>query len=255
MDSDPIEAVTQGAKAVQEVAKATGKVVDASGRAGGWLDRIFGQGIEDSVALHWSDRVKARRIERAIYDWAKLTELMRKTEVRLSAKGNDSLRLVPPKIALSIIEHATIEDDDDLHSLWANLLATGLDGDADSVHTKYITVLADLTADDALVLKTLCEQWLDPNDPPKLYPVGSITYGPTVDGTAKHDTVSIITLNRLGLISPGYTNIITYSPNDDRRSYKEPELFNTNEFRAYGDLEVVEITEFGLAFYRAVIAE
>jgi hypothetical protein len=67
MDNDPIEAITEGAKAFQEVAKTGGKLIDASGRVGGWLDRLFGQGIEDTVALHWSDRIRARRIERAIY--------------------------------------------------------------------------------------------------------------------------------------------------------------------------------------------
>jgi hypothetical protein len=37
---DETEAFKEGAKAVQEVAKATGKIVDASRGAGGWLDRM-----------------------------------------------------------------------------------------------------------------------------------------------------------------------------------------------------------------------
>ena len=160
-DNDPTKAVTESAKAVQEVAKAGGKAIDASRSLGGWLDRIFGQGIEDAVALHWSDRIRARRIERAIYDWEKLTDLARKVDVRLWARGASDLRVVPPKIALAIIERATIEDDDYLHSLWANLLASGLDGAAEQIHGKYISVLADLTAADAVILQTLCEQWLD----------------------------------------------------------------------------------------------
>jgi hypothetical protein len=160
MDNDPTEAVTESAKALQEVAKTGGKLIDASGRVGGWLDRIFGQGIEDTVALRWSDRIRTRRIERAIYDWERLTELMRKVESRLDTKSVHTLRLVPPKIALAIIEHATVEDDDDLHSLWANLLTTGLDVAADQIHKKYISVLADLTRDDAVVFSRFASSGL-----------------------------------------------------------------------------------------------
>jgi Abortive infection alpha len=254
MDNDPTEAVTEGAKALQEVAKTGGKLIDASGRVGGWLDRIFGQGIEDTVALHWSDRIRARRIERAIYDWERLTELMRKVESRLSSKSVPTLRLVPPKIALAIIEHATVEDDDDLHSLWANLLTTGLDAAAGQVHNKYISVLADLTRDDAVVFRSLCQQWFNPEKPPKPDRYGSLTYGPTVDGAASHDAVSIITLNRLGLISPGYTDFISYAPNEDR-DFKNPEPFTGSDVRTYGNLDVVEVTDFGVAFYKAVITD
>lgn len=195
MDDDPTKAISESAKAIQEVAKTGGKLVDASGSVGGWLDRIFGQGIEDAVALHWSDRIRARRIERAIYDWDKLTELMRKVDARLNAKGTSGLRLLPPKIALPLIEHATVENDDDLHSLWANLLATGLDAAAGQIEHKYISVLADLTRDDAIVFKTICEQWLDPVKPPKPDHYHALTYGPAVDGTASHEAISIITLN------------------------------------------------------------
>jgi hypothetical protein len=127
VSSDQTEATTKSTKAVQELAKAGGKAIDASRGVGGWLNRIFGEGIEDAVALHWSDRIKARRIERAIYDWVRLNELMDKVGANLKAKGVQTPCFVPPKIAWAIIENATIEDDDGLHSMWANLLATGLE--------------------------------------------------------------------------------------------------------------------------------
>jgi len=247
MTSDPNEVITQSAK--------TGsKAIDASRHLGGWLDRIFGQAIEDTVAVHWSDRIRAQRIERAIYDWEKLAELMGKVEIRLQAKGIDSLRPVPPKIALSIIENATIEDDEALHSLWANLLTTGCDAAADQIHKKYVSVLADLTHEDAIVFKTLCEQWLDPKKKPEESRYGSLTYGPSIDGIGPHSAISIITLNRLGLISPGYIDITNYSPNEER-DFKDPDPFRASEVRAYGNLDVVEISDFGIAFYRAVISD
>jgi hypothetical protein len=108
MPGDEIEAITESAKAVQEVAKVGGKIIDAGREAGGLLNRLFGQGIEDAVALRWSDRVRARRIEAAIYDWERLTELVRKVDAHLNAKGVSTLRLVPPKVALALIENATV---------------------------------------------------------------------------------------------------------------------------------------------------
>ena len=255
MDNDPTEAITESAKALQEVAKTGGKLIDASGRVGGWLDRIFGQGVEDTVALHWSDRIRAQRIERAIYDWERLTELMRKVESRLKARGTSNLRLVPPKIALAIIEHATLEDNNDLHSKWANLMTTGLDADADSIHKKYVSVLDDLTFDDAVVFGSICEEWLFQLDKPwKTVRDGSLTYGPTVEGNVSNDSISIITLNRLGLISPGYIDLTSYEPNEER-DYKNPESFRAREVRTYGNLDYVEVTDFGVAFYKAVITD
>ena len=171
MPGDEVEAITESAKAVQEAAKLGGKALDIGRDAGGWINRIFGKGIEDIVALHWSDRVRARRVEAAIYDWERLTELFRKVHARLNAKGVSSLRLVPPKIALALLENATVEYDDDLHTLWANLLATGLDTAADEIHKKYISILSDLTSDDAKLLRVL---YLESKDIPKDTLTGSI---------------------------------------------------------------------------------
>ena len=105
-----------------------------------------------------------------------------------------------------------------------------------------------------VVFKSLCEQWLDPEKPPKPQRYRSTTYGPTVDGIGSHDAISIITLNRLGLISPGYIDFTSYEPNEER-DYKNPEAFNGSDVRAYGNLDIVEVTDFGLAVYKAVIAD
>jgi len=120
-------------KAIQETAKLGGKAIDAGSRLGGWLDRIFGPLIEDAVGLHWSDRVRARRVEAAIYDWERLETLLHKVAARLKAQGVDTTRVVPPKVALPLIENATMEGDDDLRTLWANLLANGLDPSAGEI--------------------------------------------------------------------------------------------------------------------------
>lgn len=247
MDGNEVEAVTESAKAVQEVAKLGGKAVDFSREAGGWLNRIFGQGIEDAVALHWSERVKARRIEAAIYDWERLTVLLHKVEGRLKSKGITVFRMVPPKIALPLLENATVEDDDELHTLWANLLASGLDAAAEEVHRKYVSILSDLTSQDAKILGALYGEWRKPRD--RLFRDRTIRYWPHDSGEIPYDESAINTLNRLGLIAPQLIQFDTYDPPQDLSRD------NAKQHSVPGDLTELEFTPLGEAFCAAVIGD
>ena len=205
------EAFKEGAKAVQEVAKATGKVVDAGRGAGGWLDRIFGNGIEHAVARRWSDREMTKRIEAAISDWERLELLMHKVEKRFLGKGITRTRLPPPKIMLPLIEHATMEYEDDLHTLWANLLGTALDAGGDQVHRKYVSTLAELSANDARALETIFREWQQLDKDRWSLGGGSVSYGPSVDAPSNAD-VSMSILFSLGLVFPSLVGFETYEP-------------------------------------------
>ncbi|PVE50199.1 Abi-alpha family protein [Rhizobium rhizogenes] len=242
--------VEETAKAVREVAGTTGKLVDAARGAGGFLDRIFGNGLEDTVALHWSDRVKARRIEASIYDWERLVILAHKTNERLRARGITNTRVVPAKVALPLLEYATVEHDEDLQNLWANLLATGLDAGADEIHRKFVTTLGEMTGADASVFQTLLLESADPRMQRET-PDGGKTWGPGTDGTYSHDAVPIISLNRLGLIAPAWVKIDLYKPggHDDRCGDFGP---TRDDVTLPGGLESVVITDFGKAFAIAV---
>lgn len=246
---DPTEALAETAKAVREVAKTVGNAIDASRQAGGLLDRIFGPGVQDWVGRNWSDRQRARRVEAAIYDWARLEELLYKTAAELEAKGIKATRQVPPKIAISLIENATIEHDDELHSRWAKMLANALNPSAGEIEKKFVTTLAELTSRDVHAFDTLCKAW-NALDKKKMIRDRTVQYGAAVDAT-DHDEISVITLNRLGLVAPGFTEFSTYSPpgHDDRYG---DYAASGDPVRAYGDLGVVTITPFGEAFYEAV---
>lgn len=187
--------VEQTAKAVQEIAGATGKAIDAARYAGGFIDRIFGKGLEDMVGRHWSDRMTARRIEAAIYDWERLQTLAHDTNERLRARGITNLRAIPPKIALPLLEYATVEHEEALQDLWANLLATGLDAEADEIHRKFVTTLGEMTSADALVLQTLVMESRDPRRQ-SATPDGSKTWGLGVDGTARRPAYCSLRYNR-----------------------------------------------------------
>jgi hypothetical protein len=248
--ADEIEAVTETAKAVQEVAKTGAKAIDAGRSVGGFLDRVFGRAIEDMVGLYWTDKVAAKRIEAAIYSWERLASLAHKTKRRLEKKGVVAFRVIPPKVALPLLEYATVEHEEDLHTLWSNLLATGMDAREDEIHRKYVTTLGEMTAADALVLRSMFED-AEKEISKKESKVSSLTYGPGVDGTASHDPVSVITLNRLGLIEPAYIAFKTFVPgghHDDYGDYGP----TRDEVSFPGDLSSVVITPFGRAFGRAV---
>jgi len=129
-----IPGMSEEAKAIQEVAKATGKAVDRLSQMGEWLSRVFGDLVEDGVGVV-ADKIKYYRIEKAIL-------LRDKVDKRLSDKGISATIPVPPRIGVKLIEEATVADSDELHSKWANLLTNAMDpnfpGHGNSSFCEYI---------------------------------------------------------------------------------------------------------------------
>ena len=244
-----IDAATETAKAIQEVAKASGKAIDSARDVGGFLDRIFGRAIEDTIGVYWTDKIAVKRVEASIYNWEQLVSLLEKAKRRLEEKGIGETRAIPPKVALPLLEYATIEHEDDLHTLWANLLATGMDAREDAIHRKYVTTLGEMTADDANVLALMFTEAEDERSKTETID-SSLVYGPGVDGTYSHDAVAVITLNKLGLVEPAYIKFKTFIPGGE--SHHGEYGPTQDEVSFPGDLGSVNITKFGYAFGRAV---
>jgi hypothetical protein len=120
------ETIKQSAKAIRAIAKTTNTAIEAGRDVGGWLNRVFGKAIIDTVGLVWTDRVAARRIEAAIYDWKRIQHLFHKVDLELKRRRVKRTRALSPKIAIPLLEHASMETDRELQRLWVNLLATGL---------------------------------------------------------------------------------------------------------------------------------
>lgn len=120
--------------------EATAEVSKEAIQAGRDLGRFI-SGPAGEVVGMLRDHLKVVRFERQI----RLRERVRHF---LSERGMDGpTRTVSLKIGLPLLDHATLEEDDELQDLWARLLVNG--GDADSgieIRRAFVSVLAEMTA-------------------------------------------------------------------------------------------------------------
>lgn len=75
------------------------------------------------------------------------------------------LRPIPYKLALPIVEHASLEDNDELQDLWANLLASAVDPKFEGlIRAAYIDIIRQLEVVDVHLLSVVYESyraWFD----------------------------------------------------------------------------------------------
>lgn len=136
-------------KAVQEVAKAASNAIDAAREAGGFIARFVSGPLEQGVGI-FEDRLKYMRWER---------------QVRYMQRAQDFLRLaglsaptrpVPLKLAIPLMQGATLEEDDDLQDRWAALLVNAANANfKGEVRRSYAAILEQLTPLDARILDVL----------------------------------------------------------------------------------------------------
>ena len=255
---DQEEWMSEEAKAVQETAKAVGKALDVTREAGGWLDRIFGRAVEDTVGRLWTDRISARRIEAAIYDWERLQLLAHNVDRRLREAGVRETRAVPPKIAFPLLEHATMEHEEELHELWERLFASALDPSQEEIKRTYVSVLAELSGKDARLLKTAYAEWwyYESREIPDYVRPKEGRYSAGIE-IGDHETT--VLFYRLGLVLPIHIPVEEYADqtpvtiNETDRDDPPYYVRGGEKAEVLGSLRIVAFTEFGEKFCRAVI--
>lgn len=93
-----------------------------------------------------ADNIRFWRIKQAIRLKEKLEEFLRQ-------RGITDKSELPLKLTVSILDGATIEDDDELHTEWAKLLTNAVDPSfKDEVRVAYTDILRSLNAFDARLL-------------------------------------------------------------------------------------------------------
>lgn len=136
-------------KAAGEIAKTVGKGIDAAREAGGFLAKYIGGPIEQAMGIV-EDRLKYARWERKI-------RLLEKANEILKERGPSvSLRPVPLDIAIPIVEEGSLQENDNLQDIWAQLLANAADGDSNiEIRRAFLTILRDLSPIDAINVKKI----------------------------------------------------------------------------------------------------
>lgn len=137
------------AKAVQEVAKTTGKAIDAAREAGGFIAKFISGPLEQGIGI-FEDRLKYMR-------WERQVRLMKRAEQFLALLGQSAPnRAVPMKIAIPLIQGASLEEDDALQDRWAALLVNaGTASFPGEIRRSYVAILEQLTPLDARILEVV----------------------------------------------------------------------------------------------------
>jgi hypothetical protein len=147
----PIDADT--AHAVEEIAKTTGKAVDAVAGTGKYVSDALGTVPADVIGVLGGDWLRHARIR----NWAKQAAKTREHLEKWGAK--EPFEDPTPAIAIPIIEAAIDEDREVLQDLWARLLASAMHPDRKKrVRQSFIEILKQLDPLDAACLRAIGEK-------------------------------------------------------------------------------------------------
>ena len=143
----------EAAKAVQEVAKTTGQAIGAAEKVGGFLAPLLHESLEVGVGMV-SDKLKFMRWERQI-------RMMDRTRQILKERGIDiSKSKLTAKLAIPILENASLEENDELQDIWARLLASAVDGkQTQPVRSAFIDIAKQLEVRDVAILNAIYERF------------------------------------------------------------------------------------------------
>ena len=105
----------------------------------------------DEVAEMWRDQVRLYRYERQL-------KCVEKAE-RMAKEAGFTPQAVPLKILFPLLEGASMEEDENLHDMWAALLANAsLEHTAEKIKPGFIAVLKQMSPDEALLLRFVADR-------------------------------------------------------------------------------------------------
>ena len=143
------EPLSDLAKATEEVAKTTGKMVDASREAGRFISRFIAGSLEQGMGI-FEDKLKYIRWERQVRLMKKANQLL--NEIGLSEPN----RAIPMKFAIPLLQAASMEEDDDLQNRWVNLLVNAANQNSGvDIQRAYIDILERLTSLEVKILDVI----------------------------------------------------------------------------------------------------
>lgn len=139
-------------KHIPQITSAT-KAVAAAVPFTAIVKRILGPAA-DEVAQMWADSVRMWRFERQ-------ASCVRKAETMLQDAGITP-HTVSPKLLFPLLEGASFEDNDDLHTMWAALLANAASPTAGRIRPGFVAILREMAADEAVLVSWIYENTSEP---------------------------------------------------------------------------------------------
>lgn len=192
------------------------------------LDQLLGPAATE-VGLTLGDSVRMWRVKRGF-------RFAREFQRLIEESGKD-VKPIATRLFFPVLEAASIEDDDEMQTRWAALIANEAT-DVGSVHPSYIDILRQLAPQDARVLDKLCD-WCEQYGTRKItmpnFTVHQQQYTELKTALGSHEE-SLDNLLRLGMVQPEYDL--------DRRSRDEGRIPTDLESWYY-------LTDFAVRFVRA----
>jgi hypothetical protein len=111
--------------------------------AKGFLQKLIGPSV-DEVGLMLSDNVKLWRLKNQIRNLEKVKKIVE--------EQNISIKQVNLKVVIPYLEGVSLEEDETLQDLWANLFANYIDSDKNLIINVYPNILKQLSTNEVKVL-------------------------------------------------------------------------------------------------------
>lgn len=144
---------------MDENSSASVSVVAAASKLGAFLSTLLGSPLEEGAGI-LQDRLRLER-------WERQNRLMdRYDEVVRQRKLIGRTCAVAPKFVVPIVEAATLEDDDSLQDMWAELLVTAGDPSRrGKMRSAFVDILRQIEPIDAILLSTILRTSGAPSEP------------------------------------------------------------------------------------------
>lgn len=186
------EAAAEGAKFGTQTVKTTEKILRG-------LAKILGEPAQDAAEII-GDRLKFLR-------WKRQLRYMDKYNQILDERRITKIKAIPPKFALPIITHASLEENDELQDLWARLTANAMDPNfALELCYAFLEIIKSLSPLDVKMLSFFYSALLkDPNVKLDLVTDYSLTKEQICSGVGINENdygVSVYNLFRVQCLAP-----------------------------------------------------
>lgn len=207
----------EGFKAATEIAKTTGKAIDAGEKGARYLAETFADAI-NAIAGAAADSAKGFRIRNR-------ASVAIKTQNHLRALGLETSFIgIEDRAAIPLIEALSVESDDDLQEMWASYIANAVDPRHKTIGiTQIITdIISKLEPEDKSILDRLFD--LDLSEARK----DSIRLTPSdFKISDKSLNYSLTRFVALGLFSCDNSGSVGFSANEDHKMPCNVEIYTS----------------------------